>query len=65
MGDIESISTIGNHSWHAFRDGECSGFIHKATHGWPKHIDNNVWDVAMERRDKKLMEMLSSSSTPN
>ncbi|CDP12625.1 unnamed protein product [Coffea canephora] len=45
--------------------GNTQDFIHKATHGWPKHIDNDVWDVAMERWDKKVMEMLSSSSTPN
>ncbi|KZV40861.1 NADH dehydrogenase [Dorcoceras hygrometricum] len=28
----------------------------------PKHIGNDVWDVAMEKRDKKIMEMLSSHS---
>lgn len=27
----------------------------------PKHIGNDVWDVAMEKRDKKIMEMLSSN----
>lgn len=31
----------------------------------PKHIGNDVWDVAMERRDKKIMEMLSSPSPSN
>ncbi|KAI0531348.1 hypothetical protein KFK09_000901 [Dendrobium nobile] len=30
--------------------------IHKAYYGRPKHIGNDVWDVAMERRDKKLLE---------
>ncbi|KAL8495648.1 hypothetical protein ACS0TY_019674 [Phlomoides rotata] len=42
--------------------GNTQYFIHKAAHGHPKHIGNNVWDVAMERRDKKIMEMLSSSN---
>nr|XP_025695892.1 NADH dehydrogenase [ubiquinone] 1 alpha subcomplex subunit 1 [Arachis hypogaea] len=36
--------------------------IHKAAHGRPKHIGNDMWDVAMERRDKKLMEQASASS---
>ncbi|KAL5229628.1 hypothetical protein ABZP36_028404 [Zizania latifolia] len=29
--------------------------------GWmqPKHIGNDMWDVAMERRDKKLMDQSS------
>lgn len=31
----------------------------------PKHIGNDVWDVAMERRDKKIMEILSSPSPSN
>lgn len=31
----------------------------------PKHIGNDVWDVAMERRDKKIVEMLSSPSPCN
>lgn len=28
----------------------------------PKHPGNDVWDVAMERRDKKLLEQHSASS---
>ncbi|OEL32777.1 hypothetical protein BAE44_0006209, partial [Dichanthelium oligosanthes] len=36
--------------------GNAQYFIHKAAHGRPKHIGNDMWDVAMERRDKKLME---------
>ncbi|XP_020102006.1 NADH dehydrogenase [ubiquinone] 1 alpha subcomplex subunit 1-like isoform X2 [Ananas comosus] len=36
--------------------------IHKAVHGRPKHPGNDVWDVAMERRDKKLLEQHSASS---
>ncbi|KAL4190046.1 hypothetical protein AMTRI_Chr08g210080 [Amborella trichopoda] len=41
--------------------GNAQYYIHKAAHGRPKHIGNDVWDVAMERRDKKIMEMLSST----
>ncbi|TYG99268.1 hypothetical protein ES288_A10G182800v1 [Gossypium darwinii] len=41
--------------------GNAQYFIHKAYHGRPKHIGNDMWDVAMERRDKKLFENLSSS----
>lgn len=26
----------------------------------PKHIGNDMWDVAMERRDKKIVEKLSA-----
>ncbi|RWR79090.1 NADH dehydrogenase ubiquinone 1 alpha subcomplex subunit 1 [Cinnamomum micranthum f. kanehirae] len=36
--------------------GNAQYYIHKAAHGRPKHVGNDVWDVAMERRDKKLME---------
>lgn len=28
----------------------------------PKHIGNDMWDEAMEKRDKKLIEKLSPSS---
>lgn len=36
--------------------------------GWiyqfqPKHVGNDMWDVAMERRDKKLVEQLSGASS--
>ncbi|XP_044450864.1 NADH dehydrogenase [ubiquinone] 1 alpha subcomplex subunit 1 [Triticum aestivum] len=31
-------------------------YIHRAAHGRPKHIGNDMWDVAMERRDKKLVD---------
>jgi NADH dehydrogenase (ubiquinone) 1 alpha subcomplex subunit 1 len=27
----------------------------------PKHIGNDMWDVAMERRDKKLVEQPSAN----
>ncbi|GMH30085.1 hypothetical protein Nepgr_031928 [Nepenthes gracilis] len=45
--------------------GNAQYYIHKAYHGRPKHIGNDVWDVAMERRDKKLVEQSHrrSSST--
>ncbi|KAL5977941.1 hypothetical protein ACLOJK_036964 [Asimina triloba] len=42
--------------------GNAQYYIHKAAHGRPKHIRNDVWDVAMERRDKKIMEMMSAPS---
>ncbi|CAN6332624.1 unnamed protein product, partial [Urochloa humidicola] len=41
--------------------GNAQYFIHKAAHGRPKHIGNDMWDVAMERRDKKLMEQSSGN----
>nr|GLL24412.1 hypothetical protein DM860_002746 [Ipomoea trifida]GMC88502.1 NADH dehydrogenase [ubiquinone] 1 alpha subcomplex subunit 1 [Ipomoea batatas] len=43
--------------------GNIQYFVHKTYHGRPKHIGNDVWDVAMERRDKKLVEMLSAPSS--
>ncbi|KAK7394927.1 hypothetical protein VNO78_15468 [Psophocarpus tetragonolobus] len=42
--------------------GNAQYYIHKAAHGRPKHIGNDMWDVAMERRDKKLLEHASSSN---
>ncbi|WVZ05860.1 hypothetical protein V8G54_019206 [Vigna mungo] len=42
--------------------GNAQYYIHKAAHGRPKHIGNDLWDVAMERRDKKLHEQASSSN---
>ncbi|PKI40993.1 NADH dehydrogenase [ubiquinone] 1 alpha subcomplex subunit 1 [Punica granatum] len=45
--------------------GNAQYFIHKAAHGRPKHIGNDMWDVTMERRDKKLMELASASSSPS
>ncbi|KAK3212843.1 hypothetical protein Dsin_017549 [Dipteronia sinensis] len=40
--------------------GNAQYYIHTAAHGRPKHIGNDMWDVAMERRDKKLTEPASS-----
>ncbi|KAG6532811.1 NADH dehydrogenase [ubiquinone] 1 alpha subcomplex subunit 1-like [Zingiber officinale] len=37
-------------------------YIHKAVHGRPKHVGNDGWDVAMERRDKKIMEQHSNAA---
>ncbi|KAJ6739754.1 hypothetical protein OIU74_004506 [Salix koriyanagi] len=37
--------------------------IHTKAHGRPKHIGNDMWDVAMERRDKTLLSSSSSSSS--
>ncbi|KAF3506153.1 hypothetical protein F2Q69_00003211 [Brassica cretica] len=36
--------------------GNSQYYIHKAYHGRPKHIGHDEWDVAMERRDKKVVE---------
>ncbi|KAI4318910.1 hypothetical protein MLD38_032565 [Melastoma candidum] len=30
--------------------------IHKTANGRPKHIGSDDWDVAMERRDKNLLD---------
>ncbi|KAG7033699.1 NADH dehydrogenase [ubiquinone] 1 alpha subcomplex subunit 1, partial [Cucurbita argyrosperma subsp. argyrosperma] len=46
------LCIMGNAQYH----------IHKAAHGRPKHIGNDMWDVAMERRDKKLVENVSAGS---
>ncbi|KAL9252486.1 NADH dehydrogenase [ubiquinone] 1 alpha subcomplex subunit 1-like protein [Drosera capensis] len=40
--------------------GNIQYYIHKGVHGRPKHIGNDVWDVAMERRDKKLVEQAAA-----
>ncbi|XVE60087.1 hypothetical protein DITRI_Ditri05aG0098600 [Diplodiscus trichospermus] len=42
--------------------GNAQYYIHKAYHGQPNHKGNDMWDIAMERKDKKLLENLSSSS---
>ncbi|XP_039132613.1 NADH dehydrogenase [ubiquinone] 1 alpha subcomplex subunit 1 [Dioscorea cayenensis subsp. rotundata] len=42
--------------------GNTQYYIHKAVHGRPKHVGNDMWDVAMERRDKKIVEEYSSAS---
>lgn len=36
--------------------------IHKAAHGRPKHIGHDLWDVAMDRRDKKLMDNVAAAA---
>ncbi|XP_047308703.1 NADH dehydrogenase [ubiquinone] 1 alpha subcomplex subunit 1 [Impatiens glandulifera] len=43
--------------------GNAQYFIHKSVHGRPKHIGNDVWDVAMERRDKVITEKATSPSS--
>ncbi|CAM8916986.1 hypothetical protein QQ045_033121 [Rhodiola kirilowii] len=40
--------------------GNAQYYIHKAAHGRPKHIGNDMWDVAMERRDKKIVEQFTA-----
>ena len=47
LGIIAAMLTIaGNAQYH----------IHKAAHECSKHVGNDMWAVAMERRDKKIME---------
>ncbi|KAJ8647832.1 hypothetical protein MRB53_000855 [Persea americana] len=41
--------------------GNAQYYIHRAAHGRPKHVGNDEWDVAMERRDKKLMEKVAAA----
>ncbi|WZY74116.1 hypothetical protein YC2023_006356 [Brassica napus] len=43
--------------------GNSQYYIHKAYHGRPKHIGHDEWDVAMERRDKKVVEKAASPSS--
>lgn len=31
-------------------------YIHKAAYGRPKHVRSDKWDVAMDRRDKSLLD---------
>ncbi|KAH0934048.1 hypothetical protein HID58_011165, partial [Brassica napus] len=43
--------------------GNSQYYIHKAYHGRPKHIGHDEWDVAMERRDKKVVEKATTPSS--
>ncbi|XP_030926830.1 NADH dehydrogenase [ubiquinone] 1 alpha subcomplex subunit 1 [Quercus robur] len=36
--------------------------IHKFTYGRPKHVCGDLWDTAMERRDKKVIEKFTAAS---
>ncbi|GAY32340.1 hypothetical protein WN944_004417 [Citrus x changshan-huyou] len=54
LGIIAAMLTIAGNAQYQ---------IHKAAHGRPKHVGNDMWDVAMERRDKKLVEQLSGASS--
>ncbi|KAK9177906.1 hypothetical protein WN943_027096 [Citrus x changshan-huyou] len=47
LGIIAAMLTIADNAQY---------HIHKAAHGCSKHVGNDVWYVAMERRDKKIME---------
>jgi len=40
--------------------GASQHFIHKAAYGRPKHVRSDKWDVAMDRRDRSLMEAAAS-----
>ncbi|XP_068644299.1 NADH dehydrogenase [ubiquinone] 1 alpha subcomplex subunit 1 [Aristolochia californica] len=56
---LEAILPLGIIAGMLCIMGNAQGLIHKAAHGRPKHVGSDVWDVAMERRDKKLMEIIS------
>lgn len=60
---LEAVLPLGIIAGFLCVMGNAQYFIHKAAHGRPKHIGNDMWDVAMERRDKKMMEMLASPSS--
>ncbi|RWW32751.1 hypothetical protein GW17_00002550, partial [Ensete ventricosum] len=70
---VGSRSSTGNHRWDALRDGQ-RAILHPQSRSWedhflwvflnkmqPKHIGNDVWDVAMERRDKKIVDQYSAN----
>ncbi|KAJ4704192.1 NADH dehydrogenase [ubiquinone] 1 alpha subcomplex subunit 1-like [Melia azedarach] len=58
---VEGLLPLGIIAGMLVIAGNAQYHIHKAAHGRPKHIGNDMWDVAMERRDKKLVEQLSSA----
>uniref|UniRef100_A0A8N4I8T7 NADH dehydrogenase [ubiquinone] 1 alpha subcomplex subunit 1 n=1 Tax=Elaeis guineensis var. tenera TaxID=51953 RepID=A0A8N4I8T7_ELAGV len=41
--------------------GNAQYYIHKVAHGRLKHIGNDMWDMAMDRRDRKIMEHYSAA----
>ncbi|XP_022861397.1 NADH dehydrogenase [ubiquinone] 1 alpha subcomplex subunit 1-like [Olea europaea var. sylvestris] len=62
---LEAVLPLGIIAGMLCVTGNAQYFIHKAAMGQLKHIENDVWDVAMERRDRKIIEMLSSSLPSN
>lgn len=58
---LEAVLPLGIIAGMLCAAGNIQYQIHKAAHGRPKHVGNDMWDVAMERRDKKMIEILSSS----
>ncbi|XP_022722990.1 NADH dehydrogenase [ubiquinone] 1 alpha subcomplex subunit 1-like [Durio zibethinus] len=60
---LEAALTLGIIAGMLCVMGNAQYYIHKPYDGRPKHIGNDMWDVAMERRDKKLLENLSFSSS--
>ena len=40
--------------------GASQHFIHKVAYGRLKHVRSDKWDVAMDRRDRSLMEAAAS-----
>lgn len=59
---LEAVLPLGIIAGFLCVMGNTQYYIHKAAHGRPKHIGNDMWDVAMERRDKKIMEKLSEAN---
>uniref|UniRef100_UPI001CB98492 NADH dehydrogenase [ubiquinone] 1 alpha subcomplex subunit 1 n=1 Tax=Erigeron canadensis TaxID=72917 RepID=UPI001CB98492 len=53
---LEAVLPLGIIAGFLCIAGNIQYTIHKAAHGRPKHIGNDMWDVAMERRDKKIVE---------
>ncbi|GAY54113.1 hypothetical protein CUMW_154200 [Citrus unshiu] len=50
---VAMLTIVGNAQYH----------IRKAVRGRPKHVANDMWDMAMERRDKKLIEQFFDASS--
>ncbi|RZC82619.1 hypothetical protein C5167_045405, partial [Papaver somniferum] len=55
---LEAVLPLGIIAGFLCVMGNSQYYIYKAANGRPKHIGNDMWDVAMDRRDKKLVEKL-------
>lgn len=58
---VEAVLPLGIIAGMLCIAGNVQYVIHTKAHGRPKHIGNDMWDVAMERRDKNLISSSSSS----
>jgi NADH dehydrogenase (ubiquinone) 1 alpha subcomplex subunit 1 len=58
---VEAVLPLGIIAGMLCIAGNVQYAIHTKAHGRPKHIGNDMWDVAMERRDKNLLSSSSSS----